>query len=76
MIWVWIFVSLVVAALIYSSLWVFLIWYRVKHSPRAEIFVCPKHGAMLKDHLINFCGEVYCVRCFSEKREWAKKNPL
>lgn len=52
------FLGLVLAT---ASVWVLGIWYSVKHSPRADMFYCPRHGLMLSDATIKFMDSVEIV---------------
>lgn len=44
-----------------AGLWVYSIYYSVKHAPKAEMFYCPKHGEFLPDHVIKFMDLVEVV---------------
>lgn len=55
--------------LLLFGVWVYSIYYTVKHSPKGRMFFCPKHGMILPDHCIKFLDEPYCPYCFSEKKK-------
>lgn len=41
----------------------------VKAAPREDMFMCDKHGAFRKRHLIKFLDMEYCPLCFDEKMQ-------
>jgi hypothetical protein len=50
-------------------------WFEVKALPRAETFMCDKHGPMQKEYTITFAGVPYCSMCFHEKLSVMEKIP-
>jgi hypothetical protein len=44
-----------------------------KARPREAMFLCHKHGAIRKDHLIFFAGTEYCPICFHERLTTAEE---
>lgn len=63
-------VGLILAVgLVVFGFWALTIWYMVKHSPKRDLFVCPRgHGMILPDHCIRFLGKPYCPYCYQENR--------
>lgn len=73
----WVLLSIMIFAcvfLVLIGLWVYSIYYAVKHSPRADMFMCPRHGPLLRSHCIMFMNEPFCPRCWADKMDWAKRE--
>lgn len=54
------------------GVWVFSIWYEVARAPKAEMFQCPRHGAILEKDLIYWMEQPACPLCFSDRLTWAE----
>jgi hypothetical protein len=74
----WIFLPVVLFAALYCAYVLFSAWYEVRNAPRAPMFLCNKHGAIRKEHLIHFQSSQdtwidYCPICFHERLAGAEK---
>lgn len=63
-----IILALLAAGALAFGLWVYAIYYTVKHAPRGKMFLCDKHGMLLADHCIRFLDQPYCPYCYGERK--------
>lgn len=70
---IWIFLGLCFIVGCYFAIIWLEAYIEVKGQPREEMFLCDKHGAISKRHLIKFMDFDYCPMCFHEKLSEAEK---
>jgi hypothetical protein len=70
----WVWLGPVLAAC-YVGLVYLVAWFEVKAQPRADAFLCDKHGVMNAEYTISFAGVKYCSICFHEKLGMMEKVP-
>lgn len=56
--------------------WIYSIYYRVKRTPRSEMFFCSKHGFIFPKDCIKWLGQEYCPYCFGSNLRKAESDGL
>lgn len=63
-----------IVLLIVTAIWVFSIWYGVKHTQKRPMFYCKKHGLMTADSTIRFMDSVEIVDTVNQRGQPEKTH--